>query len=301
MPVIRHALFAAMLGGAALAGAVQPGPMAITPEARWFKLGRLQLAALHDGGFVAPNDGKTFGADVTPADVAKVLGAAGAPTDTIEVSVNALLVKLPGHVVLLDTGLGPMAKGSLVASLAAAGIAPDAVTDVLITHSHGDHVGGLATADGKPAFPTAAVRMAAAEWSWMQANQGAAALVTAIAAQVKTFAPGAVVVPGIRSVAIDGHTPGHVGYEVMSGSDRLLDIGDTAHSTIVSLGKPDWAMGFDNDKAQGKLSRRATLTRLARSRELVFAPHFPFPGVGRIAASGDGFRWEPATLPPATR
>lgn len=292
-------LVAAALSGASVA-AVETGPVATTPEARWFTLGTLQLASLHDASFVAANDGKIIGQDVGPDAVAKVLAKAGAPGDSIALSVNALLVKLPGRVVLIDSGLGPMAKGVLAASLVSAGIAAGDVTDVLITHTHGDHIGGLATADGKPAFPNATVRMATKEWAWMQAAPGSAALVKIIAPQVKTFEPGAVLAPGIASVAIDGHTPGHVGYEVSSGTARLLDIGDTAHSSIVSLAEPDWAMGFDDDKAQGKLSRRATLTRLAASHELVFSPHFPFPGVGRVTASGKGFAWSPE-VPPTAR
>jgi len=297
MRAFRLGLFVAAAIVSVAAAAVETGPVATTPEARWFKLGKLKLAALHDGGFVAANDGKIIGQDAGPEAVAKVLAAAGVPTDRLALSVNTLLVKLPGRTVLIDSGLGP-AKGMLTASLAAAGMTPGEITDVLITHSHGDHVGGLATADGKPAFPNAVVRMAAAEWAWMKTMPGAAALVAAIGSQVKTFEPGAVIAPGIRSVAIEGHTPGHVGYEVGAASTRLLDIGDTAHSSIVSLGKPDWTMGFDNDKAQGKISRRATLARLAATRELVFAPHFPFPGVGRIVVAGDGFAWAPETLQP---
>ncbi len=279
----------------ATAAAPPPGPMASPPEARSFTLGALKLTALHDANFAAPNDGKTFGVDVGPAAVAKLLGDAGQPGDRIAVSVNVLLVQMPNRIILLDTGLGPTAHGGVVDSLARAGVDPRQVTDVLITHTHGDHVGGLATADGRLMYPQAMIRMAAAEWAWMQSQPGSAALVKAIAPNVRTFAPGSLVAPGITAVAIDGHTPGHSGYEIVSGKARLLDIGDTAHSYIVSLQRPDWAMGFDNDKVVGKASRQGTLARLAASHEMVFSPHFPYPGVGTIKVAGTGFAWVPST------
>ena len=104
------------------------------------------------------------------------------PDDRITLSVNALLVRTGRRVVLLDTGLGPKGHGDLIASLKDAGVAPEAVTDVLITHSHGDHVGGLVDAGGKLAFPKAVIHMAASEWAWMKGQQGAADLVKAIEA-----------------------------------------------------------------------------------------------------------------------
>lgn len=294
--LVRLALLlaAAAITVAAAPLAAAPTPQPITPEARWFAVGSVRVAALHDADMLIPNDAKTFGVDVGPAAVAELLGVAGAPTDTIFVSVSALLVTLPGHVVVLDTGLGPMANGQVLASLAAAGIKPGDVTDVLITHSHGDHVGGLVTADGKPAFPNAKIRMAAAEWTFLQANTDAAKLVAAITPQVATFAPGTVVVPGITAIAVRGHTPGHMTYEISSRGKRLLDIGDSAHSSIVSLAQPDWTMGFDSDPAVGKASRRKLLTDLAASHELIFSPHFPYPGVGTVEAHHGGFLWVPA-------
>lgn len=288
----RLLLIGALL--AATAAAPPPGPVATTPEARSLMLGKLKLTALHDANFAAPNDGKTFGVDAGPAAVAKLLGDNGLPGDRISVSVNALLVQLPNRLVLLDTGLGPNGHGDVVDSLVKAGFEPRQVTDVLITHTHGDHVGGLVAADGKLMYPQAMIRMAAPEWAWMQSQPGSAALVKTIAPNVRTFASGAVVAPGITALAIEGHTPGHVGYEIVSGKARLLDIGDTAHSSIVSLQHPEWAMGFDNDKAAGKTSRQVTLARLSASHELVFSPHFPYPGIGTVTAAGNGYRWVPS-------
>ncbi len=283
---------ALLLAAAPLAAASAPQP--VVPDARWFTVGALKVAALHDADLLIPNDGKTFGVDVGPAKVAELLKVAGAPTDTIRVSVNALLVTMPGHVVILDTGLGPMADGKVVASLATAGLSPAQVTDVLITHSHGDHVGGLVTGTGTSAFPNARIRMSAAEWAFLQGNAGAAKVVAAIAPQVATFAQDGEVVPGIRATTIAGHTPGHVAYELVSGSNRLFDIGDAAHSTIVSLAEPDWSMGFDSDQTAGKGSRRALLTKLAASHETIFSPHFPYPGIGTVEAHHGGFLWVPA-------
>ena len=270
-------------------------PQAVSPEARNFMIGKIKVTALHDGGMSIPNDAKTFGVDVGASAVASVLRANGQPTDAIPVSINSLLVRGPGHVVLIDTGLGAKANSKLTASLAAAGIAPDDITDVLITHTHGDHVGGLVDGVGGIAFPNAKIRMAAAEWAYMQTQSNAAALVAKIGTRVATFVPGGVVIPGITSVDIPGHTPGHVGFEIMSGNDRLLDIGDTVHSSLISLAEPDWTMGFDGDKAVGKVSRRNMLTRLSKSHELIFAPHFPYPAVGTVAAKGTGFMWVPAS------
>ncbi len=99
-----------------------------------------------------------------------MLKAAGAPTDQITLGVDALLAEGGGRVMLFDTGLGPAVHGVLQASLAQAGVRPEAVTDVFITHSHGDHVGGLVTADGRPAFPHALVHMSTAEWAFMRAQ-----------------------------------------------------------------------------------------------------------------------------------
>lgn len=269
------------------------GPQSVLPAAHSLSVGKLQLTTLHDAQFVLPNDGKTFGVGVDTATTSALLRAAGAPTDRITVSVNALLVRTGHHVVLIDTGLGPKMHGCLLASLAEAGVKPTAVTDVLITHSHLDHVGGLIDASGQYAFPKATVRMASAEWAFMQTH-AAPEVVKAVTGHVHTFEPGAQVAPGITSVALKGHTPGHVGYEIVSGDARLLDIGDLAHSTIVSLQKPQWGMGFDSDQTTGQATRGTELKQLASDQELVFAPHFPFPGVGHIAVAGDGFAWQPA-------
>lgn len=288
-------LLSAVLGLAASAGA-EIAFVPVAPAARTFNLGTLHLTVLHDAEIVVPNDGKTFGVGVDPHKVAEVLRQAGARADRIPFSVNTLMVRVGPHLVLIDTGLSPGNHGNVLGALRSAGVTPDAVTDVLITHPHLDHVGGLIDTAGRPAFPNATVHTASAAWVWMQKN-ASPEVVKAVAGKVQTFEPGVRIFPGITSVSLPGHTPGHVGYLIVSGHDRLLDIGDTAHSSIVSLARPQWIMQFDSNEALGRQTRVKTLTMLSKSGEWVYSPHFPFPGVGHIVARGQGFVWKPG-LPP---
>jgi glyoxylase-like metal-dependent hydrolase (beta-lactamase superfamily II) len=288
---------AAVLASTASLAASAAGPGPATPAATFFSVGKLSLVSLADARFVLPNDGKVFGLDAGGADkVAEVLRAAHAPTDDITLAVDALLVHDGARVVLIDTGLGPVTGSVLMSSLKLAHVTPGQVTDVLVTHAHFDHVGGLVTADGRSAFPNAKIRISSPDWEWLKGQADQAALVKAVSPQVDAFEPGARVTPSIVSVPIKGHTPGHVGYEVSSGSARLLDIGDTAHSAILSLARPGWTNGFDGDAEAAKASRIATLKALAASHEEVFAPHFPYPGVGTVRAAGEGFEWQPAAI-----
>ncbi len=263
------------------------------PAARSFSFGRLELWSLRDSALIVPNDGSVFGKNANPAAVRDVLGAAGAPTDKIALDVDVLMIRMPGHLVLLDAGWGSAGHAVLRQSLASVGISPGQITDILITHAHTDHVGGLVDEQGHPLFPKASIRMSANEWTFMQSQQDTRALAATIKGQVRPFVPGQPLLPGITPIALYGHTPGHVGYEIVSNGRKMLDIGDLAHSSIISLAKPDWTIDYDGDKVQGSRQRRIELQRLAATHELIFAPHFPFPGVGHIERSGDGFRFQP--------
>ncbi|TWT18448.1 MBL fold metallo-hydrolase [Luteimonas wenzhouensis] len=253
---------------------------------------------LRDGTITLPNDGSIVAMGEPRAEVDALLEAAGEATDPLQLSIQGLLVEAGERVILFDTGAGQAEwadGGRLPRSLQAAGVEPAQVTDVFISHLHGDHVGGLVDGDGRPAFANARVRMSEPEWAALQADEGQAALAQAIAPQVETFAPGAQdIVPGVSAVAVDGHTPGHSGYLVADGDARLLYIGDSAHHHVISVQRPRWTIQFDRDPVLAEDSREALLARLADESLMVSSPHFPFPGVGRIERRGDSFAWVPA-------
>ncbi|HWU56088.1 MAG TPA: MBL fold metallo-hydrolase [Rhizomicrobium sp.] len=307
----RHGRFFALCLAVAplFAGTIAFAQYQVTqPQAVTFRVGNLSLVSLHDGKWNAPNDASKLGMEVGIEGVKALMTAAGAPTDQLPYSFSQLLVRLGRRTILIDTGHGPLVAGLLVSSLAAANVSPAEVTDILITHSHYDHIGGLVDKTGHSAFPNAKIHMSAAEWSFVRSGGVASTrnfegrryvlepkpVAEVVKGQVITFAPGDTLFPGITSVALPGHTPGHVGYEISSRGQRLLVVGDMVHNSIISLARPEWTDGFDVEPKVGIETRVAMLKKLAASGDLVFAEHFPYPSIGQIKVQGDGFAWEPA-------
>jgi len=290
-----------------------PAPVAEAPpppkpeNAHAFKIGELSAWAVRDGTLGFPNDEKVFGVGKTPDEVNAVLAAAGLPTDKLALGLQPLVVKSGDKVLLFDTGaannFGP-GNGMLPASLAEAGIDPASVTDIFISHVHGDHVGGLVDAQGALAFPNAAIHIQKAEWKFLTTMKPDLAkmlglgtrdqLVAAMKPKVDAFAPGAELVKGVvKAVDVKGHTPGHSAYRITSGADSILYVGDSMHHSVISVEKADWPMAFDADQKVGAASRVALVNELAKSGERVYAVHFPFPGIGKIQKTGDVAMWVP--------
>lgn len=276
-----------------------PAPVpAVAPAAdtHAFRIGQLEAVALHDGSLTFPVGGQDIPWK-NSAEVSALLRASGVTDDTVHLSIQPLLVKDGERIVLIDTGAGGQmgTEGKLQASLRTAGVAPAQVTDILISHAHGDHVGGL-VANGALVFPNAAIRMSIPEWTAMQSDAELADLVRVITPKVQAFAPGSVVAPNITAVSLDGHTPGHSGYEIAQGGGRLLYIGDALHSSILSVQRPDWRNNWDADSAAAIATRQGLLERGASQNLLIYGNHFPFPGLGRFQRRDDGFVWTPEPL-----
>jgi len=270
-----------------------------------FMVGELSATALRDGILEFPNDSKIFGLGHTTDEVNALLTPAGLPTDKLQLSLQPLLVKTPDRVLLFDTGAGGSfgpASGHIADAFAEAGVDPKSVTDIFISHVHGDHVGGLVNAEGAPIYPNATIHISKPEWKFLTTISMDIAkqmglgnrdvLVAAMKPKLDAFAPGSQLVKGtVKAVDIKGHTPGHSGYLITSGPDSLLYVGDSMHHSIISVQKPDWPMAFDSDQATGAKSRAALIADSAAKSQRIYAVHFPFPGIGKFEKKGDGYVW----------
>ncbi len=289
------------------ASTAAPEQKPASDDAYRFTIGAFEATALRDGSLEVPNDGNVFGINREPKEIAALLEANGLPSDRLALSCQPLFVRTADRVLLFDTGAGSNfgpGAGKLPASMAAAGIDAADVTDIFISHTHGDHIGGLVSSAGDLVFPNATVHISAPEWEFFEgmpeeaaaaaAIQQHAALVAAVSPKIDAFAPGAEIVPGVvEAVEIRGHTPGHSGYRISSGGDSLLYIGDTVHHSVVSVQRPDWTIAFDGDAPTAEASRKALLARSAESGQRIYAVHFPFPGLGRIESRDGELEWVP--------
>lgn len=268
-----------------------PPPLSV----QQLKIGELSAWAVRDGGLELPNDNKVFGVGRTPEEVAAVLSANNLATDKLQLTIQPLLVKSADQVFLFDTGAGNIfgpGAGSLLTSLAAGGFEPQTVTDIFISHSHGDHVGGLVNAQGALNFPNATIHLAKAEWQHLAADEKYAALAAAMKPKLNAFDAGAELIAGVvKAVDIKGHTPGHSGYLITSGTESLLYVGDSMHHYVVSVQKPEWTISFDGDSAVAAKSRGDLIAKSAASGQRIYAVHFPFPGVGKFEKRGEGYAW----------
>lgn len=296
----------------ALTGTAQAAtPQLKTQAPGWYRLmvGGAEVTALSDGTVDLPVDKLLH---TSAARIAKGLkdNFQKAPLET---SVNGFLINTGERLVLVDAGAGTLfgpTLGKLVAQIKAAGYQPDQVDDILITHMHPDHVGGMA-ADGQRVFPNATVhadkqeadfwlseaRLNAAPAEMKGFFQGAAASLTPYvkADRFKPFDKDGEVVPGIRSQATHGHTAGHTVYVLESQGQRLALIGDLIHVASVQLASPDVTINFDSDQPQAAKARAATFAQLAKDGSLVAASHLSFPGVGHLRKSGKGWVWLPVS------
>ena len=294
--------------------AAAPVAKAQGPGAYRYNLGDIQLTALYDGIWYLPIDGK-FVHNASGADVDAALAAAFLPPGVLPITFTALLVNTGGRLVLIDTGTAGQitdTAGFMNANLAAAGIAPEAIDVIVVSHFHPDHIDGIKTKDGAKVFRNAEILVPEPEWAfWMDDGNmsrasgavhryflNARRIFKDIAKEVKRFKPGAEVAPGIVSVAAYGHTPGHTAFAIHSGSQSMLAMSDTARNPYLFVRHPDWQPSFDMDGPQAAAARRRMLDRAAADRMLVEAYHFPFPACGHIAKSGGGYELVPAMWAP---
>lgn len=275
---------------AARAAAPLQGPA--QPLFHRVRLGGFEVTTLLAGSRAGENPQETFGLNVSPEEFARVSAENFLPADRSFNSFAPVLVNTGAELVLFDTGLSPE---GITAALAAAGIAPEQVDVVVLTHMHGDHIGGLGGAS--PTFAKARYVTGAVEHNtWSKAgNEGFEANVVPLNDRFTFLDDGGSVVSGITAMAAPGHTPGHFAYLLESGGARMALLADTTNHYVWSLARPDWEVRFDQDKAEAAATRRKMLGMLASERIPFAGYHMPFPGIGYVETAGDGFRYVPAS------
>jgi glyoxylase-like metal-dependent hydrolase (beta-lactamase superfamily II) len=313
------ALAGAALGPASLAGG-EPGMGMRAPthsanrsEGFYrFNLGDTEITVLSDGYFDFPVDDhlewRAFNVDSERR--AKYFRSRLVPADHTPLQMSPILIDTADRRTLVDPGVGaheesPPTGGRLGPSLAAAGVAPESIDAVILTHFHADHWAGLFHSQPlAPAFRNAEVLISEREFEFWTGDEAApqpehqvarARLgLGALEDRVRTIRSDEEVSTGIRSIPSPGHTPGHIAFGVEAGGHELLIVGDALVFTHVSFEHPEWQLGHDVDREEAARSRRILLDRAATDEMLILGFHFPFPGLGYALRQGDAYRWHPA-------
>jgi glyoxylase-like metal-dependent hydrolase (beta-lactamase superfamily II) len=270
-----------------------------------FKLGDVECVCLSDGSWDYPL--QTLFANVPQAEVREALGGYGGREGYVTTPYTNLYVNTGEHQVLLDVGAGGLLApraGKLLHSMHEAGIEPEQIDTVIITHAHPDHIGGALDDEGRIAFARARFYLSHDEWSFWFSEVSTARsperhvrvarmYLESIQGRVRLLQGECEILPGIRAVPAPGHTPGHIAVEVSSAGRVLLYVGDAAVHRL-HLERPDWAPIYDIAPHDAAASKRRSFDWAASQGALVLGQHFtPFPGLGRVTSNGDGWLWKP--------
>jgi glyoxylase-like metal-dependent hydrolase (beta-lactamase superfamily II) len=254
--------------------------------------------------------------NASEAELAPVLMANFMPA-VIQITNNPLVVDTGRERILVDTGFGEKIGppfGSfpgLEENLRRAGITPESIDLVVISHCHLDHIGGLVTKSGAPAFPRGQFVFVDTEWNYWTGNRykseinrspipdpfkqgtlAAAENLPPVADRSRFVKQGGEITSGVHYVAAPGHSPSHAAILFTSGNEQFMHMGDIAHNPVTSLQHLEWTPVFDYEPAQAIKSRKAILDRVATDGVMAMGYHFPFPAIGHVVRHGTAYRWE---------
>ena len=296
--LLAGSLFASEAAVAEGQGKPSPGVVLQGPGEYRFKVGEVLVAALSDGTVPGDLHKLLLGTTATKTDALLALGYLSNP---VEVSINAYIFAMNGRLFLVDTGagdlFGPGFGGRLVDNLVALGVQPGQVTDILVTHVHTDHTGGLLK-DGKLAFPNATIHVGKPDVDFFLDRANSARTGYPInyfdeaiktlkpyvdAGKVRAFSQSVEIVPGLMATLHPGHTPGSAFYTLKSGGKQIMFVGDIIHVAAVQMPDPSITIVYDVDPKEAAEVRIEQFRDIARNGSLIAAPHLPFSRSGACA------------------
>lgn len=311
--VLKSALAAPALALPGLALTAAPAmantpaaPRAQAPGYYRYRVGEIAVTALLDGFMDLPT-GYVFGYDEDGARASTAAAYRRFTPGAITIPVNGYVIETGDRVILIDAG-APSMLGEGVArmsgNLRAAGFDPAAIDTVLFTHFHPDHVGALLDGTGGRAFQNAQLVCSEAEWAFAHNDAVRSAAPEDFRAMIDMvrgflapysedramFSGEKELAPGLASVPLPGHTPGHTGYAIQSGGESLLIWGDIIHFSTLQFAHPDWGVVFDTDPAEAAATRAKMFDRAVADRMAVAGMHVDFPGFGYVERAGDSYR-----------
>lgn len=267
------------------------------------------------GPLIAISDGQLeLGAELfsgmSDSEVASSLARVGQENGPVPIGLNTFVVRVGSRNILIDSGGKAVMPqtGKLLDGLKEAGLTSDDIDTILLTHMHPDHIGGLANGENA-VFPNAQLHLHEAEYAFWQNSEYrekapeeakaffdlAQHVLRVYRDRTSTFGGEIEIVPGILTVPLPGHTPGHTGYQIGVGERGVLCWGDIVHVQAFQMPHPEAAVAFDVDRELAVKTRTATFERAASDRLRIAGMHLKHPGVGFVVRDGDGYWLEPAT------
>ncbi len=272
------------------------------------KVGGIEVTSLLDGGMSL---GRDLLIEISDADVAKARRDHFLPDgNEFPAYVNGFLINTGKKVTLVDTGAKGFAPtlGNLASNLAAAGVDPEQVDEIIITHAHPDHTNGLLNGAGNRAFNNAVVRIATEEIAFWYDDKNKAGMkgkeqMFDIArknldpykadGRLETFAKNADLGGGVSTISLSGHTPGHSGVRIADGTEQMVIWADIVHIPAVQFAHPGVSIAFDTDPAMAKETRAKIMDEVAADRIRIAGMHLAFPAIGHVAKRGSGYDFVP--------